>query len=231
MLHARLSHEAFRAYCRCADPKRYRRLQQLRASEAFRDFDRTRSIFVHVPKTGGVSVCRAIYGPVGAGHIPLAGYQLAFSAREFGAYFKFGFVRNPWDRVYSAYAFLRKGGMDAADRRFAAETLARYPDFESFVERWLDPQNAASWVHFRPQASFLRRQLDHAIGVDFVGRFETLAADFEHVAERLGMAVSLPRANASERRSSYRDVYTPRMREVVAAVYAEDIHTFGYAFD
>lgn len=37
--------------------------------------------------------------------------------------------------------------------------------------------------------------------------------------------------NRSERRPSYRDVYTPRMRNAVAAVYADDIRTLDYAFD
>ena len=238
MLHRDFSHELYRAYTRLCDRDRYRTLRRVRNRPAdalvtFCSFARTESIFVHIPKTGGMSVARALYGDkLGHGsHHSIADYQVAFSAREFRRYFKFTFVRNPWDRAYSAYSFLRRGGMDEEDRAWSEATLPAYPDFESFVLNWLTPGNAASWIHFRPQVGFLRRRPDNALGIDYVGRFEALAGDFAKVADRLGIDAKLQHSNRSERVASWRDVYTPAMRDAIARTYAADIRAFGYSFE
>ncbi len=103
-------------------PQMFRDLEQFRASTragpySLQPFDRLRCIFVHIPKAASVSVCRGLFGELAGGHAHIGVYQLAFSHLEFSSYFKFAFVRNPWDRLFSAYAFLRDGGMDESDRR------------------------------------------------------------------------------------------------------------------
>src|SRR5690242_8686296 len=91
-----------------------KRLLKLIASNAeeersLRPFIRTNSIFVHVPKAAGVSIARALYGDLGMGHMTLAEYRTVFRQRAFDKMFKFAFVRNPFDRLHSAYHFLRAG--------------------------------------------------------------------------------------------------------------------------
>jgi hypothetical protein len=65
--------------------------------------------------------------------------------------------------------------------------------------------------------------------VDFIGRYENLAADYAVVKERLSLSADLPHTNRSSH-GSYRDYYTDETRAIVADRYARDIAHFGYRF-
>lgn len=184
-----------------------------------------RAIFVHIPKTGGSSVAQALFGE--SRHVPYFEYEHA-SPGKFKRFFKFSFVRNPWDRLVSTFFFLKSGGMNEMDRRFATEQLAAYDGFAAFVGGWLTRENIWSWVHFRPQHYFVC-DADLRPRMDFVGRMETIDADFRTVSTRLGIEAELKWTNRGNHRH-YAEYYSHELRERVAAVYADDIATFGYKF-
>ena len=228
-------HDTRRFMFRLVAPDHYRRYQARRASlgakrSSYDCFDRTRSIFVHIPKAGGVSVAVSLYGNRAGSHTSVSGYQLVFDAADFQRYFKFTFVRNPWDRLYSAYRFLSAGGMNELDRSWAEKNLAGVKDFEAFVLEVLPRRSVQREIHLLPQVLFLRNSITRKIGVDFVGRFERFDEDFATVAQRLGKDVSLPHVNGSRFQGDYRCAYSSRMRSVVETVYGVDIKAFGYQF-
>ena len=66
--------------------------------------------------------------------------------------------------------------------------------------------------------------------VDFVGRFESLASDFDWVCRRIGIDAALPQVNRSQR-GDYRDLYTDRLASLVGRHFAADIDRFGYTFE
>jgi hypothetical protein len=190
-------------------------------------------LFVHIPKCAGIAVSRALFGNRGGGHLPLSHYQLALDARQYGALFKFTVVRNPYDRLLSAYRFLAVGGLNAQDATWAADTLPAYDDFSDFVERWLRPERAARVLHFRPQVCFLRIPGHRRIAVDFLARHERLSGDFRRLCERLGVGdIPLERHNpSSPADTDYRPYYTDRARQIAEQVYREDLEQLGYTFD
>jgi chondroitin 4-sulfotransferase 11 len=189
--------------------------------------NRHHCIFIHIPKTAGTSVVSALFGGASR-HVPYFEYEHA-NPRKFQRFFKFAFVRNPWDRLVSTYSFLRRGGMNEQDRMWSERNLSVYQDFASFVRGWVSEENVWSWVHFVPQTHFI---LNHqgAVMVDYVGRFERLGEDFAYVATRLGRDIRLGKTNESAHRhfSSYYDEET---REIVRRVYARDIAELNYRFD
>lgn len=190
-------------------------------------------LFVHIPKCAGVAVSHALFGGLGGGHLPVAHYQLVFDAAQYARLFKFAVVRNPYDRLLSAYRFLARGGLNAQDAAWAARTLPAYDGFADFVERWLTPAHAAQVLHFRPQVSFLRIPGRTDIEVDFLARQETLADDFNEICARLGVAhLPLGKKNrSSQANTDYRPAYSQRSRMIAENVYGEDLATFGYDFD
>ncbi|MFG0282976.1 MAG: sulfotransferase family 2 domain-containing protein [Phycisphaerales bacterium JB039] len=198
-----------------------------------RVFIRLRCVFVHVPKCGGVAITESLFGHRAGGHLTFRDYERIFQriyvVDDFPSFYTFAFVRNPWDRLRSEYQFLRAGGMLPADRRFAEEHLARYATFSDFVKGWVTEQNIGMWLHFRPQVDFLR-SASGRIDLSFIGRFETIKADYEQVRQRLGAGSPLLRRNSAPAGVPYTDVYDDESRAIVARVYRDDIASLDYSF-
>jgi hypothetical protein len=189
-------------------------------------------LFIQVPKTAGVSVQHSLFGHTLFRHKWFRQFELEFSKSQLASLFKFAFVRNPWDRIVSAWTFLREGGMNEQDKEWFSAHAAQFPDFESFVLNWLARQDVVrAYVHFQPQVVFVRSGRGR-VELDFVGRFESLTADFERLSQLLGRPAVLQSRNRTPGREagSYRDYYTPKSAEVVARLYRDDIRTFGYEF-
>ena len=107
---------------------------------------------------------------------------------EYHRYFKFAFVRNPWDRLVSCYmSKLVIAGPGFNMRPYGDVTLRRDMTFKEFAEAVCRIRDEESDPHFRSQHIVI---CDDGPGkgilADFVGRFENLEEDFGIVAKRLG---------------------------------------------
>lgn len=196
-----------------------------------------RLIFVHIQKTGGDSVCTALGKEPNCPekHMRAAELRNLYGAAAWDGYFKFSFVRNPWDRLVSWWANIdsKREAFERGARlnRFQAYVLGRAKNFGEFLTDCgdeIDDIDGRKWV-YRNQRDYLCDAQGTTI-VDFVGRFETLTADFADAIARSGAApVPLPHVNQSPRRP-YRDYYDADTRALVAARFERDIATFGYSF-
>ncbi len=158
--------------------------------------------------------------------------RVHFSAREvvdilspeqFVPAFKFAFVRNPWDRLVSQYHYRRS--LDATGLR------SQNIGFQEWVCRAYGDRDPALYNdprYFRTQCDWICDEFGSLL-VDFVGRFETLEADFRTVAGILGSTASLPHHNASEH-EPYRRYYDHDTCALVRDYFAPDLATFGYEF-
>jgi hypothetical protein len=187
-------------------------------------------IFVHIPKSAGRSVRECLFDNARGAHRTLAGYQAVLSPMLFAECFKFTFVRNPWDRLVSAFFYLKNKDM-RSNQRWAKENLSQFRDFNEFVTQWVTRKNIWSYVFFRPQYQFICFD-DTQPAVDFIGFYENLHSDFAAVCNRIKSSARLEEKNRNPLRTQdFREYYTNETREIVAEVYAEDIKLFGYAFD
>lgn len=235
----RLPYGARRWLRAAARPGYFRHLQRLRTAgpeqlhaPTLKPFIQRRCIFVHIPKAAGISVGYALFGRHTGNHATVADYQLAFSRQEFEQFFTFTFVRNPWDRLVSAYHFLKNGGRNENDRRWAEANLAGFDGFEDFVRGWVNRRNIHTALHFMPQCRFITLPGRAGPQVDFVGSLENIEADFARVCQRLGCAAELTCDNRTAgRQGDYRSYYDDRTREIVAGAYREDLDLLGYDFE
>lgn len=187
-----------------------------------------RAVFVHIPKAAGVSVAVALFGGLGGGHRSLRGYEQVLGERRLRRYFKFTFVRNPFERLLSSFHFLQLGGMTMNDARWARRFVPEGASFEWFVLEQLQLPEVRRFRHFRAQTEFLV-DAHGAIGVDFTGRYERLADDFAAICSRLGIRRELPRLNVTEAQPG-RDVrWSGAMVDVVRQLYRRDFDLLGYA--
>jgi hypothetical protein len=175
-----------------------------------------------------VSLARTLYGNLAGGHTTLDEYVSIFDPAAFLQYFKFAIVRNPWDRLVSAYCFLKAGGLTEADRKWAEAELHPYDDFDAFVRGWLNRKNIWKWFHFRPQYHYIVEKCQ-IVTMDFIGSFENLEEDFAYICGKLGKNARLPQHNDSAH-LTYTEYYCEATRQIVADVYERDIAQLGYAF-
>lgn len=184
-------------------------------------------IFIHVPKTAGISVARALFGSCAGGHIPLFMYLWLYGSNRFDTMFKFAFVRHPESRIVSAYNFLSKGGILEADQRWSKQWLSGCASIEEFIQERLPSQKVREALHFRPQSSFLTDPRTRKIGADFLGKVESLDHDIEYVNKALGISKRIPKLNTSGAEKDAAPL-SAASRRVVEEIYAEDYKNFGY---
>ena len=128
----------------------------------------------------------------------------------------------------SAYEWLRTGvGEDEYDWAMS-EKIRSLGDFTTFVH-WIRDTNASEGMHFLPQHSYVNTD-ESEMGMDFVGRFETLAEDVSFVARRLGVSTRLPHLNASPSRRPYQEYFDAESVDIVGKAYRKDVELFGYGF-
>ena len=138
------------------------------------------------------------------------------------SYFKFAFVRNPWDRLVSWYHMCIQR---ASENNFSRYIKEHAPTFDDFVTKTTTGV-AEKTTH---------NQLDYVTDengemmLDFIGRYESLQEDFAVVKGKLNLASELPHVNKSSHRD-YRDYYTDETRGIVARRFARDIEYLGYHF-
>ena len=192
-------------------------------------------IFIHITKTAGTSIektlrdesCQLLPNTWDQQRVPhtplnhltlqeLVDYGLLTSA-QLNAYFKFCFVRNPWDRLISEIfcpwmsPYFSELSVDQRIRKACALATT--------------PSGIAN--HLRLQQEFIQSD---GLQMDFIGRFENLAADFNQVCRILGIAATLPHYNYSAH-WPYPEYYDEESQALVAATYQRDIEAFGYAFE
>lgn len=190
-------------------------------------------IFFHIPKAAGLSVSKTLFGSLGPCHITYDWYVEHFGQHTVNAYYKFTFVRNPWDRLHSAYFFLKKGGINHEDKSFAEQYLSSIISFEDFVLNWLTEDKLDLYWHIMPQYKFITSSADcRKIMVDFLGRFENLEQDFNMVTNRIGFKnVKLENVNVNQQKlTAYTKDYSKEMIDKVAEIYSRDIELLEYSF-
>jgi hypothetical protein len=157
-------------------------------------------------------------------HETIVSVQRRMPVDRFQRYFKFAFVRNPWDRLVSEYEFLLERPEHARHSR-----VKKLANFEQFIHMQI-PRKDAYQIN-----TLCNRKGEYLM--DFVGKLENLQNDWETVCKRIGIDhEALPRRNATEARAAnagrrFQDYYDKSSRDLVARHWAREIEMFDYHFN
>jgi hypothetical protein len=188
-------------------------------------------IFVHTPKTGGDSI-NSVLQPYSEEkyEIHSARKCLKISCSDFfegyekhtplsqiyknwkpeynnlDEYYKFGVVRNPWDRAISWYFY--RSNHSHFDKKTFLNFLPRRSCFN----------------YFQVEGFKIKK-------MDYIIRFEYLQEDFNFVCGKIGLPrLNLPHRN-KRKHKHYSEYYDDEMVRAVQNLYAQDIYHFGYKFN
>lgn len=158
--------------------------------------------------------------------------QRLTSAKIDDDYFKFTFVRNPWDRIASCYRnkiqkrwknnpspSLKQKGLYFENNNLTLK------EFLILLEK---KDNRFYNIHWAPQTSLV--DMDK---MDFIGRFENLEEDWKHVCKKIGIdQLKLPhKLQTKPKNKSYRDYYLDQESiDIVSRIYKKEIELFNYKF-
>lgn len=147
------------------------------------------------------------------GHITCRQIQPVLYPPMWTRFYKFCFVRNPYDRFVSLCAFWQR------------KTQQMKIDPLGTMKYMIRDQAIRDHIFFQPQVEFITDQAGQLL-VDYVGRYENLAADVAHVFQQLDLPLPvLTHRNASHRLPHWRG-YDQELAGMVRAVYAQDFDLY-----
>ena len=188
-------------------------------AQRFRNAHWPRYIFIHINKTAGSSIERAL--DLRFEHKTAIEKRAELGNYRWSRAFKFSFVRNPWDKVYSHYKYrvaTNQTGMGDGHISFREWVLRAYGDHEP---RYYDQPRM-----FMPQFSWLSDEHGRLL-VDFLGRYETLNNDFQRLCELLGVAANLPRSKSTSG-IDFRNAYDADSYKCIEQRFAIDLAALDY---
>jgi len=216
-------------------------------------------IFVHVPKSAGTSLAHHLsklscYCDLEIGGTELGeAIQPEFSRRHglskhstameihavtgdvfWKRYFTFGFVRNPYERSFSIFNFMRKM---SAQKILPYVEIDQFSTFQEFILSDYYQAEGPDRI-LCPQFFWLRRNFSsEELSVDYVGRVEEIEQNINEIALRVGQGMQkhewfdLPQFNRSD--CSKRTVWDelnerPELKEIIYLKNEVDFRLFGY---
>ncbi len=205
-------------------------------------------LYFVIPKCGSASVRHALQAFTDEGypvtdtvgqHVPFDRFWSHYpDAEKCRTYTKFTFVRNPYDRVFSA--FLQDFSVA---QRYEAWSRLKSPifdvtgnDYHAYLQNHVARADLRSgeWMNFCPMVAFTHDQGRYAL--DWFGRAETLDDDVQRLGELLGVAPAPVaryndlggRIGVASAEGKYLKYYARDTVALVNDLYRADFEAFGY---
>ncbi|BAO76186.1 sulfotransferase family 2 domain-containing protein [Winogradskyella sp. PG-2] len=147
--------------------------------------------------------------------------------------FKFTIVRNPYDRVVSAYKMF-KG-------KQWSNVFNNFSEFVEFIQ-WcdVDNHNIPKFIPTNTYVKLVDNIIHHCSSfhnpkyrindMDYIGKLENLNESLNYIAPYFDVEeINLPQLNATKK-DTYRTYYTDRTRSIIEEKYKADIERFDYEF-
>jgi chondroitin 4-sulfotransferase 11 len=201
-------------------------------------------VYIHIPKTAGMSL-RAFFRPykddvrLSMGHPYYYEYLKIFEIQD---YYNFACVRNPFDRLVSAFLYIKKSRKTKGEvclknhfdisninfNHFVTKKLQKAIDYDGCRSSRNNNVGDDLPRHFHPQSTFL-------IGCNLNGiiRFESLKEDLKKICKDLNIRKKIYRlrkTNVNKKRKDFREYYDKNTRKIVRNLYRHDFEMFDYDF-
>jgi len=149
-------------------------------------------------------------------HPTLAETKQFLGDEIWNSYFKFAFIRNPYEIQVSRYFWNKRG-----------KNKNESCSVDGFKE-WVKSGSIADFDLLHPYI-----MSDDIIQMDYIGRYETLQEDFNRVCDALQLSkIELPTVKGGYRdKIHYSKYYDSEIIDLVGNYHHTDLDTFGYSFN
>lgn len=175
-------------------------------------FDKYKTIFIHIPRNAGCSVCYKLRedGNHTSNFETIAEIKKK-SPEAVLSYYKWTIVRNPWDRELSLYHY-------ALDNNIVKDVK-----FEEYLGK-IKNKSIDSKILERNQVDYFTR--NNYIELDQIVRLEYISGAWKKVCEKLNIeSTELEHINKSENTKNH---YTQKCIDLVSEIRKQDIEFLNY---
>lgn len=211
------------------------------------------TIFVHIPKCAGTFIERNLMqsdsfyfadshgnllktelkddGHVNIGedkHRQLGYYKENFNKVFYDNFFKFTFVRNPFDRLFSLFNYMKM-----QENLDLLQDLSFDEWIESIYAHFMRNKCYAFYTGYEINMLNYISLDENIIDIDFVGKFENLQNDFKKVRKKINLKnLQINEIiNGSEVNCNYKTAYKSlNTRNFVEEMCKQDLEYFNYSF-
>lgn len=171
-------------------------------------------IHIHIPKTAGTSIRRAIFGSevikhVKAGQIDQELWENLPSLT---------IVRHPMERFISNYKY-------HVESKYGGILMKRNPDLKSLSLTAYAERFVGTSALLESQKSYIHRSDSAKSTVDYLIRFEDIATELPRVFKELHINLELEKVKVG---SKAQPEVPEEVKKIVEDYYAEDYELFGY---
>ena len=197
-------------------------------------------LFVRIPKTASITTntiltTNRLKFKRDFGHHYTRYIKSVIGEQTFNGLYKFVIVRNPWDKLWSSYNFIRNG----SEMHHVSSNID--VDFKTHLQNiknsglHLETKSRTHGVNnnYHKQRNWVFDSNGNQL-VDDVFKFEELETAYKIIEGKTGVKLTGQlqkiHKNKTKKTAHYKDVYDDEMIELVREMYADDIETFGYEF-
>lgn len=199
--------------------------------------DENKFLFIHIPKNSGTAMTKELQRTykdtqllkhcerqginigIDKMHLYYDVIDKFISKNVLKNYFKFCIIRNPYNKLYSAWQFIkeRHGYNNVND-------FIKYKLNEEFIYgKEIIPGDAR--VHYRPQFTFVYDNENNRF-VDFIIRYENLNEDVCKMNTKYGL--NLPLYDNGNTQKSYINLFNKESIMKINRLYKKDFELFNY---
>jgi len=183
--------------------------------------------FLHIPKTAGTSILDWLRSNKAEGETTEWDSHPKHSSIWSPHTTSFTVIRNPWDRMVSAYHYLKHTSLPEGSSWLKINDITEdnFPTFDKWINNLENYKNPDVYW-FRPETQ-QTEWLDKP--VDITLRYENLTEDFKQIQLYFNCNIELPHHYKTDH-LNYRKYYNDDTKRIVEQFSKSDIDTWKYQY-
>lgn len=206
-------------------------------------YNKYKCIHIHIPKCAGTSIILALfnkkiikwssYRKIWKQHATAKETKEYYATEEqWNNYFKFAFVRNPFDKIVSSYNWLCRNlkACNFRDKLLFDDFVYRRGYFKEILDKNFIHKSNNKYHHLRPCYEYLFDN-NNILMIDYIGRYENLKDNWNFICNKLKIKIKIPHVHKQSRdNKNYREYYNKKTKDFVYENYKKDLKIFKYKF-